>query len=197
MKSIQKSDLATFMHFKNFLAFISSNKLNRCGKILKKLYKKIVMGWFSDESVQHSTGPAQTRPRARGRGPEPADQRDPAVSRTRGRSGMGLPGPFDQVVIDGPRSSPTSDRAVGGGNPRARRDGAGAHLGTFPGGEDRSRRRGGGRRPRRGAGWPGVSSGDGSARRQWRSLHGSSRRSMIRQPWVRRRVGLVSYCLGE
>jgi hypothetical protein len=155
------------------------------------------MGWFSDESAQHSTGPAQTRPWGRGRGPGPADQRDPAVSRTRGRSGMGLPRPFDQVVIDGPRSSPTSDRAVGGGNPRARRDDAGAHLGTFPGGEDRSRRHGGGRRPRRGAGWPGGSSGDGSARRQWRSLHGSSRRSMIRQPWVRRRVGLVSYCLGE
>jgi hypothetical protein len=58
-------------------------------------------------SAQACVGEALGRP----------DERGPAVSGSGARRGMGLPGPFDQVVIDGPRSSPTSDGVVRGGNP--------------------------------------------------------------------------------
>jgi hypothetical protein len=49
------------------------------------------------------------------------DEWGPAVSGSGARRVMGIPRPFDQVVIDGPRLSPTSDWAVRGGNPSVAR----------------------------------------------------------------------------
>jgi hypothetical protein len=46
-----------------------------------------------------------------------ADGRGPAVRGTGGRIGTGNPGPFDQVMIDGPDSSSPRDLSESDGNP--------------------------------------------------------------------------------
>jgi hypothetical protein len=75
--------------------------------------------------------------------------------------------------------------------------GTGAHLRAFPGGEDRSRRSGRGRRPRQGSASMGGAPGSRSARRPWRAPHRACRDLDSGVPGPRERVGLVSYGLGE
>jgi hypothetical protein len=111
-------------------------------------------------------------PASRGIRIQRADERGPAVRRQRTRNGTGQPGPSDQVMIDGPRPSSSSDRRNTAETLAAARQGAGAQLGAFPGDEEVTGWRGARRRARRGAAAADWSPGRRSACRQWRNSTG-------------------------
>jgi hypothetical protein len=92
------------------------------------------MQWTGFQTGRRNTAPGRPKPghgRA-GEEPDPADQRGPTVSARGRRIGTRLPGPSDQVEIDGPWLSSSSSRGSQGRNPSAARPGAGTHLGSSP-----------------------------------------------------------------